>query len=226
MPRHYYSIGTTLANMVNIETVVSHPPNSLDGNRIPLLGPIVREAQDHTIVRTGSINKPLSWDIMTQAGLRSLINDYFGGYSVASKAFYVCAIDESGYYAPFAVTLTRPVDGEHYTPRIGGYMLDKIVIPGAGWVLQTATKTGNFTVTTSTHHLVANTAGGSITFALPAISGVPQNVPYTFVKSSGSNNMVLDPNSTETIDGASTLTVTALNAVTVIVNNGTQWVTI
>ena len=212
--------------MVNIETIVSHPPNSLDGNRIPLLGPIVREAQDHTIVRTGSINKPLSWDIMTQTGMRDLIMNSFGGYSVASKQFYVCAISEDSYYAPFLVTLTRPVDGEHYTPRIGGYMIENVRIPGAGWTLQSSTKTSNFTVTTSTHYLIADTSGGSITFALPAIAGVPTDVPYTFLKSSGSNNMVLDPNGAETVSGASTHTTTALNAVVVIVNNGTQWVTI
>lgn len=221
----YYAVGTTLANMTNIEASISEAPHSLEGNRIPLLGPIERRSFDNTVTMTGAIDAPLLVDTMTQSAMRSLINDTFGGYSVASKALYVTAIAENGYYLPFSVTLLRPREREHYTV-VNSYHLRDISIPGYGWVLQSATKTSNYTVTTSDHYLKANTASGSITFALPALSGVVENVPYTFEKTSASNNMVLDPNSTETINGASTLTVTALNAVTTIIKSGSQWVTI
>jgi len=68
--------------------------------------------------------------------------------------------------------------------------------------------------------LLINTTAGAITANLP--TAVSLKGKYKIFKNAGTNNLTLDGNGTETIDGSSTL-VLASNAYATIISDGTNW---
>ena len=71
-------------------------------------------------------------------------------------------------------------------------------------------------------HVDDDTAGSTVTINLPAVSG---NAGLTyFIKKTGTTaNVVIDGNASETIDGATTATLTVQYESINIVCNGTTW---
>lgn len=223
----HYAIGTTLANMVNIQAIVDQPAHAKGDNRIPLLGPIGRRAADNSLTRVGSINKPLQVWAMLQTSMRTLINDTFGGYNVASKQLYVSAIGEDGYYSAFSVVLDRPYEGENYTVSDATW-LKGISIPGYGWLLQSVTKVTTATLTASERLVYGNTAGGGFTMTLPAASALQANTVLSIQKSAAANTLTIARAGADLINlSASSLTRAANNARVDLVSDGVSaWVTI
>ncbi len=92
----------------------------------------------------------------------------------------------------------------------------------------TTSKTANFTVQTSpteagTIYLVDATAG-AITATLPAAATAAAGFAVTIKKVDSSTNIVtIDGDGAETIDGATTLTVTAQYAAVTVVSDGSEW---
>jgi hypothetical protein len=86
---------------------------------------------------------------------------------------------------------------------------------------RSVTATGN--VVSGDYLLICDATGGAITMALPPAALVPGRI-YAFKRvNSGANAVVIDPNASETIDGAATYTLSAQwNSVT-IMSNGTAW---
>ena len=86
---------------------------------------------------------------------------------------------------------------------------------------RSVTTSGN--VVSGDYLIIANATGGAITMALPPAALVPGRI-YVFKRiNSGANAVVIDPNASETIDGAATYTLSAQwNSVT-IMSNGTAW---
>ena len=86
---------------------------------------------------------------------------------------------------------------------------------------RSVTATGN--VVSGDYLIIADATGGAITMALPPAALVPGRI-YAFKRvNSGANAVVIDPNASETIDGAATYTLSAQwNSVT-IMSNGTAW---
>jgi len=64
-------------------------------------------------------------------------------------------------------------------------------------------KTGDFTATTGNDgtYFICDTSGGNITVTLPTI-GSNEGLRLAFQKSSGSNSLILDPQSTDTVNGS------------------------
>ena len=93
---------------------------------------------------------------------------------------------------------------------------------GSHW--RRSAKTDSYTVTTSDNMTLfeASTSGGSITFTLPSLSSATDNFILAFKKTHASNNMILDANSSETIDGATTQTYTSDDDYVMIWSNGTD----
>lgn len=83
--------------------------------------------------------------------------------------------------------------------------------------------TASGSVVSGDYLIVADATGGAITMALPPAALVPGRI-YAFKRvNSGANAVVIDPNASETIDGAATYTLSAQwNSVT-IMSNGTAW---
>lgn len=94
-------------------------------------------------------------------------------------------------------------------------------------------RTNVVSVTTTTHtagdeHVIAcydNTAGGDITITLPAVS-TNAGVQYVIKKMENTYNVIIDGNASETIDGATTATLTTQYESVTLVCDGTQWLVI
>ena len=222
----YFAFATTLAGLTNVETILRIPPQVMERGRIPRLRPNKARGLDSSVVRNGKINTPLRLDAMTEEERLALNTFLFGSQSVAGKQLYASAIDEFRFFSPYAVYVDRPQEGEDYRLVPGGAWVRDLVLPCSNWTLQTAQIDSSGRVTTSQHYVKSNTTSGSVTLALPALSGVVENVVYSFEKTVAANSLVLDPNSSETIDGASTKTLTALGARVDIIKSGSGWVTV
>lgn len=86
---------------------------------------------------------------------------------------------------------------------------------------RSVTTSGN--VVSGDYLIIADATAGAITMTLPPAALVPGRI-YAFKRvNSGANAVVIDPNASETIDGAATYTLSAQwNSVT-IMSNGTAW---
>jgi hypothetical protein len=83
------------------------------------------------------------------------------------------------------------------------------------------TSSGSVSVGAGTFYLVA-TAGGHVTIGLPA-AATCTNMILSFKKIASANNMILDADSTETIDGAETKTFSDQYSWVTIISNGSNW---
>jgi hypothetical protein len=222
----YFAAGSTLANMVNLETVIS-PPSVLEGGRVPVLPPIAERALDGILTRSGKIPSRLKFTDATEAERVALNTLLFASQSVASIQLYMSLLAEDGHFNPYLVVADRPYELEQYT-RFNDLNLsrDGLLLPLFDCRLQYLTKTANYTITTADHLVYFDTSGGSRTASLAALSGFNENVVYSVVKTSASNSLIIDPNGSETIDGASTKTVTALNARVDFIKRDGAWITV
>ena len=93
---------------------------------------------------------------------------------------------------------------------------------GTHW--RKSNKTSSYAILTSDNMTLfeANTSGGSITFTLPALASATDSFFLAFKKTHASNSMILDGNSSETIDGATTQTYTADNNYVILWSNGSD----
>lgn len=84
-------------------------------------------------------------------------------------------------------------------------------------------KTGDYTATAADHVILVTTAASTITITLPTAVGITGK-PYKVKKvDSGAGTVVIDGNASETIDGATTLTLTNQYDFADLVSNGTNW---
>ena len=86
------------------------------------------------------------------------------------------------------------------------------------------TKTANYTMTESDYTVLCDTSAGGFTISLPAASGCSGRI-YVIKKitgNSGTNNITIDPNGSETIDGATTYALQCRSSV-MIQSNGANW---
>lgn len=228
MSESYFCYGTTLSNLANIESLISTPPGiaqSQGGSPMPLTGGVARKLLSKRLKRSGDAISAWVWGAFDDgmSELNTLRLSVFGSLTTVSKRLYVITRDEAGYWSPFLCDVHCPYIGQSMNqfnnqPRDVRFDL-------VGGVLQSLTKTGNYTVTTADHLIYCDTSGGNITLALSAISGFSSDVPYRFVKTSASNTLTIDPNSSETIDGASTKAITAVGSTTII-KSGSGWISI
>ena len=84
------------------------------------------------------------------------------------------------------------------------------------------TKTVNYTATASDYTIVCNNAGG-ITITLPAAAGCSGRIYVIKKISAALNNVTIDPNASETIDGATTRILTTQYESVMVQSNGTSW---
>lgn len=217
----YFAIAAngTLASLVNIATLTEFSPTTLPDFLTPLTGKVRRKTYSGIMRHDGYIDSALYFDIMRVSAYRAFMNTVFGGFNVASKAVALTLLTEDGYYTPF---LGR-VEKATFTP-VNDVWIRDVRFPLSNLIKQAVSKSANYTVTTSDRLINVDTSGGNVTLALPALSGVTINTVYSAVKAvSGSNNLVIDPNGAETIEGASTYTLTALYSRIDFYSNGSEW---
>lgn len=84
-------------------------------------------------------------------------------------------------------------------------------------------KTAHYTATVNDEFIACNAASGAITITLPAVASVPVGKRYVIKKTDNTNNVVIDGNLSETIDGATTKTLDSQYESVVIVSTGSAW---
>lgn len=90
-------------------------------------------------------------------------------------------------------------------------------------IIEPTAKTANYTVTANDEGLLGNASGGAFTFSLPAVSGT-QGKRYWFKKiDSSGNGIIIDPDGSETIDGAANYELTIENESITIESTGAAW---
>lgn len=90
-------------------------------------------------------------------------------------------------------------------------------------MLGVTNKTSTFTASvTEAAIYTVDSSGGAVTMNLPAAASSTNAAFIVFHKTAG-NNLVIDPNSTELINGASTKTSGTANQAAIIFCNGTAW---
>ena len=92
----------------------------------------------------------------------------------------------------------------------------------AGLVGAASTKTANYTLTTSDHYILADATSGNLTLTLPAASG-NAGLQYHITKTTAANQVIIDPNASETINGSSTFTIYATHDGLIIECDGVGW---
>ena len=82
------------------------------------------------------------------------------------------------------------------------------------------TKTANYTATADDDVILVNNTSGHVTISFPTAADL--EYPITVIHITGSNNVVLDPYSTQTIDGDSTYTFSSTNSAVIVVSDGSN----
>lgn len=217
----YFAIAAngTLASLVNVTTLTEFDPSIESEFLTPLTGKVRRKTYSGIMRHDGYIDSVLFFNLMRVSYYRTFMNTVFGGFTTPSKAVALTLFTEDEYYTPFLGRIEKPA----FTP-VNDVWIRDVRFPLSNLIKQAVSKSANYTVTTSDRLINVDTSGGSVTLALPALSGVTINTVYSAVKAvSGSNNLVINPDGAETIDGASTYTLTALYSRIDFYSNGSEW---
>jgi hypothetical protein len=177
---------------------------------------------DGSFREDGWSDDELAFDISSRADIAAFVYAILGGWDTVSAERALSLMSEDGYYTPFLAHIKKPV---FRTPP-GGTWRTEIVFRLGNLRVVSAGKNANYTMTADDRLLTFDTSGGSRTYSLLAASAVNPYTIYSAVKTHASNNLVIDPNSTETIDGASTKTLTTINSRADFYSNGAAWFTV
>ena len=230
MPECYFAVGTTLATLQNIETIVTEPPNVQPDRLIALTGGVRVRTLDKLAHHVGDINSGLAWWFLSQADLDNLHNTLFGNYPVFSSSVirYVSVLDESGRYSPFLCVIEKPRIGRDYRLIDTGSGYENYVLPLYDLDLQYVSKNEIATLTASERLVLANTAVAGYTLTLPLANAVNANTVVSIVKTATVNTLSVARQGSDTLNGGTAvITLTAVNSRYDLVSDGASaWVTI
>lgn len=105
---------------------------------------------------------------------------------------------------------------------VGGLALDKPFRGTAIWGTAVVTKTGAYVTTLSDEVILADATAGAFTVTLASAVGLTGK-HYTIKRTSAANNVTVDPNGTQTIDGALTKVLGSQYAAIDIRSDGANW---
>lgn len=231
MTETYFALGSSLSNMVNIETLSGGlPPDFLPdrgGMPVPLQGGVSRQVMSGRTIRQGSLNGAMVMDAFQDghSTLNSLLYAMYGNLTTASKRFYFSAPDSSGFFSPFLGYIVNPYLGQTAKEGVNNTPYD-LIFPLTNCILQSVNKAANYTRTTSERFTHNDTSSGNITDSLPAVADVSPFSIYSGDKTSAAHSYIIDPDGSEKINGSSTLTLTAQYARVDFYTDGVGWFTI
>lgn len=88
-------------------------------------------------------------------------------------------------------------------------------------IVNATAKTANYTLTANDEMILGNTTGGSFTIFVPTAAG-NAGKEWTVKKIAGTADLIIDPDLTETIDGASTYRLINVNESVSFMSDGTN----
>jgi hypothetical protein len=124
--------------------------------------------------------------------------------------------------------ITDALDADGYLPLTGGTMAGTLVSLGIQQKYNVVASATNVTITAAMLNGIVEVTGTTASnLNLPAVASCPAGTWITFIKNGASGALTIEPNSSETIDGASNdATMDADNDTITIVSSGTEWFTI
>lgn len=107
------------------------------------------------------------------------------------------------------------------TSTLGG----KVTMSAAQKVAVSSVKTANYTASITADYVIrVDSSGGGFTVSLPAGHAAGDTLVIKDVSgSAGTNNVIIDPNAAETIDGSATFTMSVNYQSVTVVSDGTNW---
>lgn len=198
----YFSFGTTLANMANVELSVGCiPPTYLAGGRIPLAGSVRRELGSGATRYDGWIEWQITFDKLTRVEYRGLLIAMFGSLTRQSRELYLSWYTDVGYIRPLRAYVDRPRSESFrdFTPEV----MTGVVFPVRSLGVQSVTKTGNYTITTADRMVYADTGSGNITLTLPAADSVNPYTAYSIEKIASANTVTIAPHAGDSVSPTS-----------------------
>ncbi|HPD66143.1 MAG TPA: hypothetical protein P5050_11305 [Bacteroidia bacterium] len=97
-------------------------------------------------------------------------------------------------------------------------------ISGTGISLPVASKTSNYTITSSDYSIVADASSGSINITLPDASGISGRIYVIKRLNSGANAVTVLTTNSQTIDGLSSYSLSAQFATVMVQSDGSNWI--
>jgi len=220
----YYAYGTTLAGLVNIETVTDDPPFTVADNAVPLTGSVGTRLGSGRYRWDGAIRSELRFSVLRRDKYRALMLALFGTPTTSCAQLFFTLIDENGYYSPFRFYVDKPATIGEW---VNGAQIMDVVLPLYGGVLQASTKTGTYTMTASDRLIYGDTTSAGFTLTLPAANAVQANTVVSVEKVVAANTLTVQRAGTDTINGGTSVTLTSNRSRWDLVSNGsTAWVTL
>lgn len=223
MTNAYFAIGTTQANLVNVETIVTDPPTVLRAFWVPLLGPVARRPLSGKLNRDGAVKTRWDWPSMSQDDHVTWINNALSGFLVASVPRVIATLDEMGKYSIFDVKSADKPQADDQTQNyeiVNDYWLADYQQPLFGLTLAYVAISSSQAITTAQRMVLADTSAGSVTITLPAASAPAPNTPFCFWKQSAANNLVIQRAGADTVGAGTSITLTALEERAELVSDG------
>lgn len=210
IPLSYFSIGSDMSSLANVETIVQTCPHVLPdygGRPMATQGATLQRAANGYGRRNGALTGAWRFDVMNDYSEYRTLKAYLN----RAASMYIVTQDEDGHWSPYLCSLDVPfMDSSANTKNEIPF---DITVNQFGGVLQYDTYGANHTVTVDEHLILCYYHAAAFTLTLPAISTVPTYVPYRFVNG-GAYDVTLDGNSSETIDGSATKTLSGTNLLT------------
>lgn len=129
------------------------------------------------------------------------------------------ATDSSGSTV-VAVVQTNVTESTQVTSNITAGGKGDTGATGAS-TISTVTKTGNYTLTSTDDVVLGDTTSGTITITLPTAVGVTKL--FSIKKITSANTLNIATTSSQTIDGSTTIAITAQNESITMASNNSNW---
>lgn len=168
-----------------------------------------------TIVYTGATVRTLSF-----AAVATLTDGWFA--FVRNDMTAILTLDPNGSEAIDGATTLRLFPGDSTIVACDGTALRSYGLSRTRTWRRTMTGAGS--ITTADHETLVEATTGTWTLSIGAIAGFPAGFRFAF-RNGGSGTITIDPNSSETIDGAATIAIAAGESC-LVVSDGSQWKTL
>lgn len=173
-----------------------------------------------TFLNTTKIND----DNIQNAGITAsskLIDASISAAKLAADSVTTAKIIDGALSAD-ATGRAKMADGFVNAAKLATDSVTKVKLADGAKNLTRESKASNFTASSATEMYECDTSSGSITATLPAASS-NEGLELTFVKTNASNSLIIDADSTELVNGATTFTMVAIYESVTVSCNASKW---
>jgi|GEM_PF-1381417 len=164
---------------------------------------------------TGGDNARINYGIYSRAARMS------GSNTKTNYAYYADAF--GGTDSNYSFYGNKGTFFNRYAVSIGTEVANSTLHINGSMSLPVTTKTGTYTATISDYSILCDASTTAFTVNLPAAAAIKGRIYVIKKTDSSANNITIDGNSSESIDGNATYLLTAKNKYIMIQSDGTNW---